>query len=162
MQPFTYLGKVNTPELPNNLDWERYTYRQDTHKVHRQTKTIPLIWDQSLKGEVIHHPDYPSFKDFLESLPLGKGYIQSAILINLPAGKNIPRHIDAAPFFKRFRRIHIPLITNEKCFFTVGDRTRHLKQGEIWEIDNDNCYHSVINGGDTDRIHLLIDFNSFN
>ena len=56
MQSFTYLGKVITPELPLDLDWERYTYCQ--------TKTIPLIWDQSLKGEVIHNPDYPSFKDF--------------------------------------------------------------------------------------------------
>jgi hypothetical protein len=158
MQPFTYLGKVTVPRLPLDLDWESYTFRQTTHRVHNQTKTIPLIWDQTLQGKVIYHPDYPYFKDFLENLPL-KGTIVSAILINLPASKSIPRHIDTASFFKKYKRIHIPIVTNEKCLFTVGDETRHLKQGEIWEIDNDNCYHSVINGGTTDRIHLLIDFN---
>ena len=158
MQPFTYIGKTDVPELPPGLDWDSYTYRQKTHRVHSQTKTIPLIWDEKLQGEIIYHPDYPYFKEFLESLSLGKGYLQSAILINLPAGKSIPLHIDAAPFFKKFKRIHIPLITNKDCLFTVGNETRHLKQGEIWEIDNDNQHHSVVNGGTTDRIHLLIDF----
>jgi len=158
MQPFTYIGKTDVPELPPGLDWDNYTYRQKTYRVHSQTKTIPLIWDEKLQGEIIYHSEYPYFKEFLQSLPLGKGYLQSAILINLPAGKSIPLHIDAAPFFKKFKRIHIPLITNKDCLFTVGEETRHLKQGEIWEIDNDNQHHSVVNGGTTDRIHLLIDF----
>ena len=156
MNTFTYLGKIEVPQLPDTLNWERYTFRQKTHQVHSQTKTIPLIWDQTLKGEVIYHPDYIYFKEFLEQLPFKN--IISAILINLPAGKSIPRHIDTASFFKRHHRVHIPIVTNEKCLFTVGDEIRHLEQGEIWEIDNDNCYHSVINNGATDRIHLLIDY----
>jgi hypothetical protein len=158
MNAFTLWGNVDVPQLPLDLDWERYTFRQRFHKVHSQTKTVPLIWDERLKGEIIYHPDYNHFKPFLESLPLGKGYIQSAILINLPAGKSIPTHVDNAPFFKRFHRLHIPLITNKDCLFTVGSETRHLQQGEIWEIDNDNQPHSVVNRGSTDRIHLLIDF----
>jgi hypothetical protein len=158
MNPFTLWGTVKVPTLPLGLDWEKYTYRQRVHKVHSQTKTVPLIWDEKLQGKVIYHPDYPHFKDFLESLPLGKGYIQSAILINLPAGKSIPTHTDSAPFFKKFHRIHIALITNKNCFFTVGAETRNLQEGEIWEIDNDNQPHSVVNRGTTDRIHMLIDF----
>ena len=159
MNPFTLWGTAEVPQLPPDLDWERYTFRQRVHKVHSQTKTVPLIWDERLKGEIIYHEDYNHFKPFLESLPLGKGYIQSAILINLPAGASIPTHVDSALFFKRFHRLHIPLVTNERCFFTVGNETRHLQQGEIWEIDNDNQFHSVENGGSTDRIHLLIDFH---
>ena len=108
----------------------------------------------------IYHYNY--FKDFLNSLiPIfckeNGSFIQSAILINLPAGKSIPRHIDTHSFFKKFSRIHIPIITNEKCYFTVGDETKNLKVGEIWEINNDNQFHSVYNSGLTDRIHLLID-----
>ena len=158
-QPFKYYSSIEVPELPLTLlDWDEYTYRQRVHKVHSETKTIPLIWDEKLKGDIIYHKNYTHFKDFLDNLPLGQGYIQSAILINLPAGKSIPRHIDSAPFFKNYHRLHIPLITNEDCLFTVGSETKHLKQGEIWEINNDNAYHSVVNGGSSDRIHLLIDF----
>ena len=40
----------------------------------------------------------------------------------------------------------------------VGDEIIQMKQGEIWEIDNANKVHSVNNDGNTDRIHLLIDY----
>ena len=33
-----------------------------------------------------------------------------------------------------------------------------MKEGEIWEIDNAYKMHCVNNDGDTDRIHLLIDY----
>jgi hypothetical protein len=159
MNSFKFLGTVVVLKLPDNLDWDTYTFRQKTHNVHKETKTIPLIWDEKLSDKIIYHQWYPHFKDFLETLNLGSlGYIQSAILIKLPAGKSIPTHIDAAPFFKKYSRIHIAIITNEQCFFTVSDETKNLKVGEIWEIDNDNQKHSVVNGGITDRIHLLIDF----
>ena len=158
---FCYLGNVIVPSLPDelNLDWNKYTYRQKTHQVHQQTKTIPLIWDETLSGEIKYHKWYPHFKDHLESINLGSlGYIQSAILIKLPAGKEIPPHLDSAPFFKKYSRIHMAIETNEDCLFTVGDETKNLKVGELWEIDNDNQQHSVVNRGQTDRVHLLIDF----
>jgi hypothetical protein len=37
-----------------------------------------------------------------------------------------------------------------------------MKEGEIWEINNDDKYHSVENRGETDRIHLLIDWKVSN
>ena len=74
-EPFTFYGTIKTPELPDNLDWEEYTYRQKTHLVHKETKTIPLIWDEKLTGKVIYHSNYRHFKDFLNSLSsiIGKG-----------------------------------------------------------------------------------------
>jgi hypothetical protein len=33
-----------------------------------------------------------------------------------------------------------------------------MKEGEIWEINNNEKEHSVENNGNEDRIHLLIDF----
>ena len=33
-----------------------------------------------------------------------------------------------------------------------------MKEGEIWEINNNEKKHSVENDGTEDRIHLLIDF----
>jgi hypothetical protein len=33
-----------------------------------------------------------------------------------------------------------------------------MKVGEIWEMNNDKLSHSVVNDGDEDRIHLIIDW----
>jgi hypothetical protein len=33
-----------------------------------------------------------------------------------------------------------------------------MKEGEIWEVNNDKKKHSVHNNGDEDRVHLLIDW----
>ena len=160
MPAFTYYSTVEVPELPDGLDWDEYCYRQRVHRVHSQTKTSPLIWDEALQGNVIYYKWYDHFKPFLDNLQdtLGVGYIQSAILIKLPAGKAIPTHVDAAPFFKQYHRLHLAMVTNPACIFTVGAESKHLKVGEIWEIDNDNQKHSVVNNGQQDRVHLLIDF----
>lgn len=119
-------------------------------------KTIPLIWDETLQGKLIYHENYPFFKEFLDCLPFENGFIQSAILINLPSGKSIPSHIDSKPFFKKY---YVPFITNDDCLFTIGNETKHLKEGEIIFVDNEiSC--CVMNKGETDCIHLLIDFFS--
>jgi hypothetical protein len=36
----------------------------------------------------------------------------------------------------------------------------NIPAGQAWAIDNTNKYHSVINGGTTDRIHLIVDLVS--
>jgi hypothetical protein len=81
-----------------------------------------------------------------------------ALLVNLPSGKLIPFHIDSGFTLASCRRIHIPIQTNENCFFTVGNDKRNLKLGELWEINNDKIQHSVENLGETDRIHLIVDW----
>ena len=81
-----------------------------------------------------------------------------AILVNLPSKKSIPSHVDTGKTLVDCRRIHIPLQTNENCFFTVGEEKKNLKLGEIWEINNDKKKHSVDNFGDNDRIHLIVDW----
>ena len=59
---------------------------------------------------------------------------------------------------KKSKRIHIPIVTNPECIFTVGDNSINMKVGEIWEMNNDKMQHSVHNNGDEDRIHLIIDW----
>jgi hypothetical protein len=49
-------------------------------------------------------------------------------------------------------------VTNEKCIFEVDNEEINMKMGEIWEIDNFNKEHSVVNNGDMDRIHLIVDW----
>jgi hypothetical protein len=97
-------------------------------------------------------------ENFIRETINEEGKILRAILVNLPSGKSIPSHVDSGPSLVYCRRIHIPIQTNEKCFFTVGDDKKNLKLGEIWEINNDKKMHSVDNFGDDDRVHLIVDW----
>lgn len=167
---FKYFGLIDINSLLKNLedlDWNYYKFRQIAHKVHAETLTVPLLFDENLQSVKIHKdfgkfiPELGKIKKNL-SEKLGKGEFQSAILINLPAGKKIDRHIDKGENFKKYHRIHIPIQTNPKCFFEVDNEIINMKAGEIWEINNDDKYHSVQNEGETDRIHLLIDWKPIN
>ena len=165
---FTFYGKIDVTsilEKLSNLDWDEYDFRQRTFKVHSHTKTVPLLWNEVPDHEnIVEHPHYKTFeKDLFEiqAKCLPPGRIHTAILIKLPAGAVIPTHRDAAPHFKLYRRIHVPIVTNPQCLFTVGSKTIHMKTGELWEIENDTQLHGVVNGGTEDRVHLLIDYFVF-
>jgi len=166
---FKYYGKIDISNIGNlitntELDWDEYTYRQTNRDGQADTKTIPLLWSE----DFVKNTEWKSYGIFKNSLIeiennlislLGDGKIEIALLINLPKNKRILPHIDSgAEHFFTTKRIHIPIVTNDKCNFRVDSEIIQMKQGEIWEIDNAYKVHGVINNGDTDRIHLLIDY----
>ncbi len=58
-------------------------------------------------------------------------------------------------------RLHVPLRTNPKVFVTSWDTNDqehriHMKLGSLWYL-NIRLPHKVINQGDTERVHLVID-----
>lgn len=152
----------------NNLDWDEFTARQKRFTTHSQTKTIPIIFDKSFNFSSfkivptnffsLFENEIYKIENIIRKSTNEDGKIMRAILVNLPSGKSIPPHVDEARSLSLCRRIHIPIQTNEKCFFTVGGDKRNLKLGEIWEINNDKQMHSVDNLGEFDRIHLIIDW----
>ena len=166
---FNYLGKKDVSTIADKVkkitEWDRYTFRQKTYEVHQHTKTIPLIFDEDFKH---NNPTYHStYKDYEKDIKkferfftkkLGEGYIIRAILVNLLAKKNIPEHIDKGFSLDMCKRIHIPIITNNKVFFDVGGEKINLKKGEMWEINNSQKTHSVENKSKSDRVHLIIDW----
>lgn len=172
---FLLHGKIDVEPIikiinDNNLDWDAYTERQNKWGTeHLHTKTIPIIFDKSFDFnhlKIIPAEHYHLFVDELskieEQVKLNtgeNGKIMRAILVKLTAGKSIRPHVDMVGFsLVVCRRIHIPIQTNDECYFTVGDDKRNLKLGELWEINNDKKMHSVENFGDTDRIHLIVDW----
>lgn len=145
------------------LDWDAYEFRQKTYSVHSKTKTIPLMWDEQ-KTNINYWSNYELFKydineiELLLNTTIGTGVIETAILINLPKNQKIDSHYDTGDYFSKRNRIHIPIITNDECFFKIDGETKTMKEGEVWEINNNEKEHSVENNGNEDRIHLLIDF----
>jgi hypothetical protein len=53
-------------------------------------------------------------------------------------------------------KIHIPLTTNPRTMFQVGNQKRHLEVGEIMEVNNKQM-HAVYNDGPGDRIHFIFE-----
>lgn len=153
-----------------NLDWNSYTDRQDKFKAaHGDTRTIPIIFDKSFNYDhlrIVPTENYPLFQNELSKLEnlikestKENGKIMRALLVKLVSGGSIPPHVDTVGFsLVVCRRIHIPIQTNDDCYFTVGGDKRNLKLGEVWEINNDKQLHSVDNLGKTDRIHLIVDW----
>lgn len=55
------------------------------------------------------------------------------------------------------RRLHFPIITNNKVSFKVEIKTVTMNIGKLWYI-NKNFMFSVVNQGKEDRINLVIDY----
>ncbi len=78
-------------------------------------------------------------------------------LLKLNAGAIIKEHKDAELCFEKGEvRIHIPVVTNDKVEFYLDKERIYLQEGECWYM-NFNLPHSIINKGDRDRVHLVID-----
>jgi hypothetical protein len=174
-QTFQLHGKIVVEPIlkimfDNNLDWDEFTDRQNRYgSEHVHTKTIPIIFDKSFNFnhlKIVPTKNHPLFvneilkiEDLVKSNTGENGKIMRALLVKLTAGKSIRPHVDTVGFsLVVCRRIHIPIQTNDQCYFTVGDDKRNLKLGELWEINNDKKMHSVENFGSTDRIHLIVDW----
>lgn len=151
-------------------DWTKYDKRQKIHAVHRETHTIPLIWNKVIgmavlsKKNFTYHSEYDKFKVEIDNLDKNLqayfeyGNIISAILVKMPAGSNIYPHKDAQLGFHYAHRIHIPIVTHKDCVFEIADEVKHLEEGNIYELNNTGKIHAVYNRSNVDRIHLLIDY----
>lgn len=180
---FKQLGELNIRDLKTHIlqfteeDWGRNDIRQKKFETHKDTNTIPLIFDEDFRHE---DPTYlPAYKE-LEPLlrPIytlinrhynkslkhkrlqkkhGPAYPVRTIIARLKPGSVIPAHIDRNHTLTHGHRIHIPIVTDEKVYFGVGDSTQYLKEGEIWEINNRHI-HQVENRSEIYRIHIIIDW----
>jgi hypothetical protein len=160
-----------------DADWSADASRQQTFDAHTRTQTIKLIFDADYRhSDPTVHADFAVFEPvirplmdhirgwYLQSLRQrriaekhGPGYFIRAILTRLAPNAEITPHADDGHSLKRCHRIHMPIVTNPDCLFTVGDRTWHMPAGELWEINNRRV-HAVRNSGATARIHLIMDY----
>jgi len=166
-QPFTYFGKLpifssllSKVSLLEEHQWISFKQR-NSGVAAEKTDTIPLIYDKKIRlSSYISHEMYDHFKNEIQSaveLCNVGSRVEQAMLTRLGAGIEIKRHKDKGIITAASHRIHVPVITNEKCFFTVDTESMVLPAGEVWIIDNVDRYHSVSNMGDESRIHLIID-----
>jgi hypothetical protein len=155
--------------------WDIITGRQETFSPHRETQSIfiksvpdPVGKNDRdmmfVNGSLVYHDVYTLYKDeldsILEELKDVYDYTEwAACLVNLPAGKEVYKHMDHYPHPENLKRIHIPIITNDQVFWYCGSIRANMKKDIGYEVRNLEHQHSVINKGTTDRIHLILDID---
>jgi len=129
-------------------------------------KSISLRSASGAMNDILAHPEINGYQDtpLLAKTPYIKSIIDSwkcdkeaVRLLSLAPGSRIKPHKDYGCSYKSgFFRIHVPLLTNEGVYFTIGDERLQLQEGECWYMDF-SATHSIVNEGRSDRVHLIID-----
>jgi len=86
---------------------------------------------------------------------------QRCLLARLKPDAQVAAHRDTGEYFDRYIRIHFPVITNPTAVMLCGDRTYHMKPGEIWALNNSGATHAVMNPDKQNhRTHMICDYES--
>lgn len=140
------------------------TSRQDIHRVHKDTKAVIARFNTEETKE-----DYPILDELKPLLsPLLKiiskelGFnnmnFHKLMIAKLPPKKFSSRHTDNEPIMSKIHRVHWCLQTNDDVEFIIGYKKVPFERGLIVDISNQGYGgHSVINNGDQDRLHLIVD-----
>jgi hypothetical protein len=156
-------------------EWDLDLSRQQSFDTHKDTKMYRmrfssyrwLIGDSIQCKDVNVLPTHESNKQLLDIYnkieKIYDGKVVRAEFIKMPGNTKIPRHVDGGESLYIIRRLHIPIITNEKVIFKVFNNEMNLKEGICYEINN-AMPHSVENNSADSRIHLIIDIlpNKYN
>jgi hypothetical protein len=54
-------------------------------------------------------------------------------------------------------RLHVPLVTDDHCYFTEDNTIYRMRFGEVWMLDVSRVHSSAVLS-DLQRVHLLLDF----
>lgn len=85
-----------------------------------------------------------------------------AFFIKMVPGSNVYRHRDPPGVVDYFYTDHIVCSTNDYaliCWEYEGvERSQHLGLGKRYRIVDRGVLHWAVNDGDTDRVHLLIEY----
>lgn len=85
------------------------------------------------------------------------GYVRTTRLSVLNPGENIDPHCDTYIALRYGQvRLHVPIVTNEDTVMTIGGEDSHWSAGQLWFGDFSK-HHSVVNNGDSPRVHLIFD-----
>jgi hypothetical protein len=149
-------------------EWFLDTTRQAMYTAHKETQMYQLrffnyYWDTNNPG---YYKDINYFKEENSIKELNQiyewlekeynGKVVRSELVNMFPNSRIRKHRDRTNMLFLCRRIHIPIKTNNETKFIVNEEIENMAEGYVYEINNSKI-HSVYNGSNENRIHLIID-----
>lgn len=172
MKHFDLVGTIDVDPIVKalkeyNFLWTCSTERQTTQgSPHTDTEVIylrmPYLIDKRSIFDDLDVTEYPvmSFPEFYDAVEavakLAYASPARAMITKLKPNGHIIPHIDEGPYSDATDRYHCVLTTNDKCLMRIGDDHVFGKPTEVWYFDK-HAEHEVLNNGDTDRIHLIVD-----
>lgn len=172
--PLRELGEVDSAPLRDavlaqeDAAWFESEYRQRTYHHHDQTESIVLVftdgsnWPNSAVQkcpcwERLSDAAVPLMQEIIgRHYPPGGEVIRAMAAKLLPGGK-IRTHADVHASFRCGHRIHVPITTNRRVWFTIDGRPYQLEVGQAYEVNNQK-QHSVANRGAEERITFIFDY----
>jgi hypothetical protein len=152
---------------PDDPVWDVWDFRQKTHSVHAQTRSIAFRWPERplILGEspVVKREGYASAAlcEAAETCAAALethfgGRAVRLMLAELRPGGEVAAHVDKGVTLPYVHRCHVPVCTNPQVEFWIDHELCALREGIAYEIDNTRL-HAVINRGATPRVHLICD-----
>ena len=154
--------------------WEEDTRRSRfPNSPHAQAQQIILRWaaDQSIEAAFrdLDCIDYPAIAELMPavgrtytaclSAVADAGHPGRAMLTKLPPGGQITLHTDEGLYADYYDRFHVCIDADENSTFTCGAEEVEMRPGECWWFNHKRA-HSVFNGGQRDRLHMIVDVQS--
>jgi hypothetical protein len=153
------------PEL-----WKEITLRQDyPGSAHGDTECIFVRGPEAFTAEKYFNDlgsyNYPASLAVRDEIAPLLNAVAGAVdmqemgrilIVKLKPGGHVKEHSDEGRYADHFSRFHIVLSTNLQCTNTTGGESVHWPVGSAWWF-NHKALHTADNGGDTDRIHIIVD-----
>ena len=99
----------------------------------------------------------PLLDKIVEVYGYDQGYFPIIMFAKLPPKSPIIPHSDGNMNYYAPHKIHVPITTNDQTFFFVNKQRYAFEVGKVYEVDNIS-EHAAINGGTSDRIHLIFEY----
>ncbi|OZG73990.1 hypothetical protein BTA51_09425 [Hahella sp. CCB-MM4] len=169
---FRLIGVYDVTFLEDKLlsftesDWGKMSWKERIGKEHRHTQTIPILFDKDFRhSNPSRHAAVNTLREVCADMEgimkdfFGDqtGYFIRMILVRMNPMSEIPLHYDTGSSLPYSHRVHLPICTNEKITFQVGQERKYLKKGELWEINNQR-QHGVFNRSNEYRVHMIMDW----
>lgn len=125
--------------------------------------TIETVIDQH---ESVDRPVYLGMPRFVRELVMnvfayvGGDRLGRVMITRLKPGDAITPHVDAGTHAAYYERFHLCLQADEGSKFRIGEDWVTMKPGQLWWVDN-GINHEVVNNGEIDRIHMIIDAHCY-
>lgn len=133
--------------------------RQTAHVIFRfsDRRSTPIRYLECADWRAWRHLLLPILRDAVRPLGYRTGVFPRVMLARLRPGGFIPPHVDGDARGSVPHKIHVPIVSNARVYFFEDDQRTHLGVGSAYEVNN-GTRHSVVNGGATDRIHLVFEY----
>lgn len=121
------------------------------------THPVMMIYSDPACRDFADTPMLEACPYYREVLATFKAPLQAVRLMRLAPGSVIKEHADNDLSFEQGTvRFHIPVVTNPYVEFYLNRERVVLEAGSCWYLRLADP-HSVVNGGDADRVHMVVD-----